>query len=223
MTVFTETWDGNFETKPADNENINLGALRIRNLKLDIRERMSVDHSWDGDANDGKHYHVTLRPGGVPTLDAGDGVMFSASIAGNTELFYKDSSGNVMQLTSGGAFNVVNLSVAGVLTIGGGGSLLSTGPAVFNGTATLNGVTLINNTLEVTGATKFDALATVVFNAAATFAAGVGPISGNANFYMKDTGSAPTIAFENNTYMTFNTSLNRFEFYVASALVGHFP
>lgn len=53
---FTRTWDATYETQPADSEGAKLGASRIRELKSDISERMAVEHSWAGDANDGKHY-----------------------------------------------------------------------------------------------------------------------------------------------------------------------
>ena len=56
--AFAETWDATFESEPADSEGAKLGAQRIRNLKVDIRERMAIEHSWAGDANDGKHIYA---------------------------------------------------------------------------------------------------------------------------------------------------------------------
>lgn len=100
--VFSEVWNATFEGSPPDTENINLGAGRIRNLKVDIRQRMLIDHQWAGNEFDGKHKQVQLSPNVDPTLDAGDACVYAKLISGNTELFYKDSSGHVIQLTAGG-------------------------------------------------------------------------------------------------------------------------
>lgn len=103
MTAFDDTWNLAYEGLPPDTENINLGAGRIRDFKRDIRERVAVDHSFAGDANDGKHLHTTLMVQATdPTLDAGDGSVYTKTVAGVNELFWKDSAGNVLQLTSAG-------------------------------------------------------------------------------------------------------------------------
>jgi hypothetical protein len=103
VTVFPFPWDTTFNSEPADNENINLGAGRIRDTKSAIQVREQVDHSWAGDANDGKHvkseYIVQATD---PVLDVGDGAVYTKTIGGNTELFYEDSTGNIIQLTSAG-------------------------------------------------------------------------------------------------------------------------
>jgi hypothetical protein len=104
--VFSEVWNVGFEGLPPDTENINLGAGRIRNLKLDIRQRMAIDHQWAGNAFDGKHLQVQLPAIATPpALDASDGCVFASNPAGATELFYRDSSGNTVQLTLNGAVN----------------------------------------------------------------------------------------------------------------------
>jgi hypothetical protein len=102
--AFEDTWNTAYEGLPADNENINLGAGRIRDLKTNIRERANIDHSW-GDADDnGKHLQVTLMAAsGVPGTPSGtDGCVFTQVVGSNTELFYLDSEGNQVQLTSTG-------------------------------------------------------------------------------------------------------------------------
>jgi hypothetical protein len=106
--TFLETWDTAYEGEPADNENINLGAGRIRSLKMDIHQRLAIDHSWDGDANDGKHEQVTLSPlTNVPaTLDTGDGLIFADAKTGRTELYWQDDAQNLTQITNSGAVNV---------------------------------------------------------------------------------------------------------------------
>lgn len=123
---FTYTWDAAFEAQPADSEDINLGAQRIRNLKVAIHERLVVDHSWAGDANDGLHLHSEYIPQGVaPTLvNAADGAVYAAVVSGVTELFYKDSAGHVLQITKNGTLApqtvTGNLAVTGDLAVTGG-------------------------------------------------------------------------------------------------------
>jgi hypothetical protein len=108
MTVFTDTWDASYEGIPADIENVDLGANRIRDLKVAIRQRFVVDHSFLGDANDGAHTKSTyLSQGADPATAAGQGYVYSKTISGNVELFYRDSAGNVIQLTTLGALNAV--------------------------------------------------------------------------------------------------------------------
>jgi hypothetical protein len=106
VTFFTATWNGAYEGIPADSENINQGASRIRDLKVEVRERFAVDHSFAGDANDGLHLHVELIPqSAAPTLvNATDGALYTQVITGNTELVWLDSSGHVLQITSNGIF-----------------------------------------------------------------------------------------------------------------------
>ena len=108
MTTFTDTWNATFETLPPDTgEAASIGASRIRALKKAIRERVAVDHSIAGDAHDGKHKQITLRvAAGDPTLDAGDGALYTKLIGAINELFLKDSAGNVKQLTAGGQLSL---------------------------------------------------------------------------------------------------------------------
>lgn len=105
-TTFSISWSSTFETQPADNELERLGAGRIRDLKVAVRQRLDVDHSWVGDGNDGKHQQVQLRVSALdPTLDATDGCLYAKVVGGNTEAFFEDSAARVTQLTSLGALN----------------------------------------------------------------------------------------------------------------------
>lgn len=116
MTTFVYTWNSTFLAQPADNEDESLGAQRIRDTKSAVGERVAVDHSLAGDANDGKHLWATLRNRGSTTpmtLDAGDGRVFGTVMTGNTELFYQDSTGRVLQLTNAGTLNTPNLFPSG--------------------------------------------------------------------------------------------------------------
>jgi microcystin-dependent protein len=103
MTSFTRNWDNTYISQPSDDEEVDLGASRIRNMRLDIKERLQVDHAWAGDSQDGKHNQVTLRTlGSDPTLDADDGCLYIKTVGSIQEIFYEDSSGNVVQLTTAG-------------------------------------------------------------------------------------------------------------------------
>lgn len=106
MTTFVYTWNATFLATPADTEDEALGAQRIRDTKSAVGERLAVDHSMAGDANDGKHVWATLEDAGSTTawaLDAGDGRLFASAVGGNTELFWQDSSGRVIQVTNAGS------------------------------------------------------------------------------------------------------------------------
>ena len=101
--AFTDTWDATFESQPADNEDINLGANRIRALKVAIRERMQVDHEWEDGQEDGKHNKLSLVPQvSAPATSSPTGFLYSQTVSAYTELFYKDSAGNIIQFTQAG-------------------------------------------------------------------------------------------------------------------------
>lgn len=101
MTVFTDEWNAAFEADPADSDEISTGAADIRQLALAVRERLEVDHSWDGDANDGEHKKVTFEEQAAdPTTVADTGYIYTKETGGKSELFWKDEDANVVQLTA---------------------------------------------------------------------------------------------------------------------------
>lgn len=104
MTVFTRTWNGAYEASPANTQAAAQGAQRIRELKIDIRERMEVDHIYGtGSVDEGAHNFVHLKEQGSAPGGAADyGVMYSKDVSGVTELFYKDSAGTETQITQNG-------------------------------------------------------------------------------------------------------------------------
>ena len=104
MPSFTNTWD---ETAPAGSRALSLGDDDIRQLKLDLRERLAIDHKLvqneAGVITIGYHLPLHLIDNtSNPAAVAGTGVLFSKTIAGQIELFYLDANSNVTQLTSGG-------------------------------------------------------------------------------------------------------------------------
>lgn len=106
MATFTNTWNAAFEAVPADVEALSLGASRIRAHKEAVRERLEIDHSWDGDADDGEHKKVTFTDplGADPSNAANKGFLYTKDVSAKVELFWQDEDGNVLQLTDGGAF-----------------------------------------------------------------------------------------------------------------------
>ena len=110
---FSTVWNSGYEAIPADTEQESLGASRIRDLKQQLRLRLSQDHSWNGDGNDGYHKQVTLLQQAqtpIPSFDAGatGGSLFTESVNGNDELLWADNNGHTTQLTaSGGTPQVV--------------------------------------------------------------------------------------------------------------------
>lgn len=104
MTSFTRTWDSAYEDAPPDSQDAKLGATRIRDLKEDVRERLEVDHDWSAGttANAGYHKKVTIVEGADPTAVADATILYAKDVSGVTEAFFRDSAGNIIQLTRGG-------------------------------------------------------------------------------------------------------------------------
>lgn len=114
--AFSYTWNATFESQPADTENVSLGAGRIRDHKKAVSERLVVDHSWAGDADDGKHKQLTfVDPLGADPADVTDeGVLYTKDVSAKAELFWKDEDGNVIQVTSVGKLLATLLDVDGL-------------------------------------------------------------------------------------------------------------
>jgi len=105
--AFTNTWNAAFEAQPADVENVSLGASRIRSHKLAVRERLIIDHSWAGDADDGKHKQIIFVDPlpSDPANVVDEGMLYTKNVSAKVELFWKDEDGNVIQLTTIGKIN----------------------------------------------------------------------------------------------------------------------
>lgn len=133
MTTFTRTWDTSYKGAPPDTDDSSEGAGHIRNIKEDVYERMIVDHSWAGDANDGKHKKVTLQQLTVdPSLDVGDVALYAKPVGSKSQLFFKDQDGNAVQLTFAGQGQTLpaGVVVAFAGSVPPGGYLLCFGQTV---------------------------------------------------------------------------------------------
>lgn len=106
--AFEDDWNSTYEGLPADNENINLGAGRIRDLKANIRERANVDHSWGDTLDNGRHNQVTFNvSANDPVASSTNGIAYTKTVGGNPELFYTTPAGHPVQLTSAGAAGAI--------------------------------------------------------------------------------------------------------------------
>lgn len=117
----TRTWNAAYEGTPPNNQNASQGAQRIRELKVDIRERLDLDHIMDDDdTNDGRHRLVTLiEQGSDPGNLANTHLIYSKDVSGVTEIFFRDDSGDIQQITNNGKlllFSTANLWSAGQAT-----------------------------------------------------------------------------------------------------------
>lgn len=111
---YTETWD---ETVPAGSRALNLGDDDIRAFKRAIRERLAgggMHFPSTDDANAGLFDNVKfIEQSSNPTSEANRGFLFTKDVSGVTELYWMDSAGNVIQLTSGGKILISSLFISG--------------------------------------------------------------------------------------------------------------
>lgn len=116
--VHTETHD---ETKPAGSRARSLGDDDIREFKRCIRERLAIDHEFAadeaGETDIGIHKKVTLKVSADPATYDDVGYVYTKTVSGVIELFYKDSAGNIKQLTSAGKLNVATADISSIAVL----------------------------------------------------------------------------------------------------------
>jgi len=101
---FAQTWN---EADPAGTDYIRDGDNSIRNFKIAFRERFAVDHyaysDETGYSNVGEHKKITFgEHSGNPTAVTDKGFLFCKNDGGDTELYWMDAAGNVVQITGDG-------------------------------------------------------------------------------------------------------------------------
>jgi hypothetical protein len=113
MPTYTNSWD---EASPAGSSALSSGDDAIRQLKLDVRERLNTDHYYPATdvANTGYHRQVTLPEGADPASVANAGIAYTKDVSGRTELFYEDDTGAKLQLTSAGLLRLAAASTSDV-------------------------------------------------------------------------------------------------------------
>jgi len=109
--AFTNDWT---ETTPLGSENANTADDYLRDAKVDLGERLESmfcgfnhdDHAGDEDEYGVKHLKF-FPEDADPTTDSDYGFLYVKSDGTTNELFWKDGSANVKQLTDGGVLKVV--------------------------------------------------------------------------------------------------------------------
>jgi hypothetical protein len=122
-------------TAPADDDKEGLGAEELRDSKTDFSDRFSLDHHMGtsilptNPACDGYHKQVTLKPlGSDPATITGSGRVYTKTIDGEVELFYKNSNSDAIQITNKESL-AVRLSYNSAVLYTGATSALS--PVIF--------------------------------------------------------------------------------------------
>lgn len=101
-----------FEGKPAGSDAISSGDDEIRDTKVDIRERMAVDHLWNQSVSaDGWHQFLHLPGTGVLTGQTGYGILqCKTGVGTHVDLVYMSSTGSAGYIVWRGALGVGNNS-----------------------------------------------------------------------------------------------------------------
>jgi len=103
--MYTRPWVDS-ESEPEDSDLISAGAEEIRDTKVDIREREEVDRYWGVGEDDGEYKKVTLHDQAVnPLSQENKGIVFTKEESGLSELHYRDSDGDITQITKDGILN----------------------------------------------------------------------------------------------------------------------
>ncbi len=103
--AFDKEWN---ESAPSGTDSLSKGDDKIRDIQYAIRERAAVDHNAyvdeDGKSNVWTHKKVSLTElADDPSTDASLGYLYVKKVDGVLELFFKNSNGDVLQMTSGGS------------------------------------------------------------------------------------------------------------------------
>jgi hypothetical protein len=99
----TRTWNAAYEANPADVQDADQGAARIREVKVDVGERLALDHVMDETDDDGYHKQVTLEEqASAPGNLANKFRLYAKEADSKTEMFVKDEDGNELQVTKAG-------------------------------------------------------------------------------------------------------------------------
>lgn len=122
MTTFTRNWNTSYEQSPADSQDISQGAARIREDKVDTRERLAIDHVWaDGvaapNSEDGYHLQCTFKKrSSDPSTPNDFGTLYTKDHNNGTntrvELHYRNTDGQVLRMTERGKHPLIITSNA---------------------------------------------------------------------------------------------------------------
>lgn len=201
---FIRTWNTTYEGQPADGEDALIGASRIRNLKVDVRERLDVDHSWLGDNNDGKHQQLSLRPLSVdPIVVTDEAFLYSKLVSGDPELFYRDDVNAVFQLTGKGGIRANQLGHTNI--VAPFDNLKITRPSVSSVSVTANSLILDDGSFNQRLVTTVSSTASITSSGAGGLDAGseaastwyhiyaIAKLDGTKSIILSTSAIAPTL------------------------------
>lgn len=121
MTIPTVGWD---ETSPAGSQLKSLGDNRIRELKTQVREVMSVDHNFQSsgqDADAGKHKKLSLiEQADLGTGATGKPIFGAQTVGGNAEMVWTTEGDVDLQFTDGDDFHENILNFVGMIVMWAG-------------------------------------------------------------------------------------------------------
>ncbi len=148
MPSYTETWD---VTRPDGSSDIALGDDVIRQDKRALDERLNEDHVKPSDETGfttvGYHRKSQyVEQASDPANVANTGIVYTKDDAGDTELFYQDDGGAVIQLTADGKLNAA--AIGGVYAAANVAALVNLLPFIYPiGAVVTFGVSTNPNTL----------------------------------------------------------------------------
>jgi len=132
---FSITWD---ETIPIDHTKFRQQPGFVRDSKVALRERLAVDHyfltSEGADTKIGYHKKCTLvEQTADPAAVADAGILYTKDVATITDLFYRNSAGAIIQITSGSGLNVQSFATGMILIWSGTLASIPSGWALCDG------------------------------------------------------------------------------------------
>ena len=103
--AYTRDWD---ETQPQDHLSFSNIPVRIRQVKTDVAERLkNFFYGFiSGETQEGAKKITFREQPSDPATESDCAIIYAKEVSGVTEIFVKDSSGNIKQITSNGKLNV---------------------------------------------------------------------------------------------------------------------
>jgi len=159
---YIRDWD---QTTPGDHTARPETPLKMREIKIDIAERLK-DFFYgfiSGETDTAAKQLTFKKQTSDPTNVADTAIIYAKEVSGVTEIFVRDSDGNIKQITSGGKLNIASdeaVLLTGDQTIAG--DKILSGDTTFEGSVTHNNPTTFADTATFTN--------TATFNSTASFA-----------------------------------------------------
>ncbi len=114
--AFTRVWNAAYEALPTDaNYGYEIDNY-LRQVMVDVRERIAIDHYFvpaGTDADHGQHQKITFHSQvAKPANVANKGFLYIKDVSAKAELHWEDEDGNELALTSAGVFALTSSLVS---------------------------------------------------------------------------------------------------------------